>query len=244
VVGRPYTAGLDPFTAAGLDRTLRAYRMRRWTRTGSCKRRENVLISWRRQKVEHASEAFFDAYCGPSEPGSTGLLMLVTRLVDRDLPSPSVAPPPVEATTGRSPSPPSPSWLLRVPVVEDFGDWLLSVTGLTPWRADKGTAQLVGVFQTAFAALGAAVLCVLFVPVVVAWRRGARTGLAVGLWAVLLVVLFWQGLLLTMRLRSVEYPAMGISRGFLYIALPATVPLFLFYLGRTLRRRWRAEHES
>ena len=57
-------------------------------------------------------------------------------------------------------------------------------------------------------------------------------------------LLFWQGLLLTLRLRSVDYPAMGISRGFLYIALPATVPLFLFYLGRTLRRRWRAEHES
>ncbi len=64
--------------------------------------------------------------------------------------------------------------------------------------------------------------------------------------ALVLGVLFWQGLLLTLRLRSVEYPAMGISRGFLYIALPATVPLFLYYLGRALRRRCRrrAEHES
>jgi TRAP-type C4-dicarboxylate transport system permease small subunit len=74
----------------------------------------------------------------------------------------------------------------------------------------------------------------------------ALYALRCGAMATVLGVLFWQGLLLTMRLRSVEYPAMGISRGFLYIALPATVPLFLFYLGRGLRRRWRrrAEHES
>ena len=53
----------------------------------------------------------------------------------------------------------------------------------------------------------------------------------------ILAILFWQGLQLTLRLRSVEYPAMGISRGFLFGALPATTPLFLLYLGRTLWRR-------
>jgi TRAP-type transport system small permease protein len=54
-----------------------------------------------------------------------------------------------------------------------------------------------------------------------------------------LAILFWQGLHLTQRLGSVEYPAMGISRGFLFATLPATAPLFLFYLGRTVWRRQR-----
>ena len=62
--------------------------------------------------------------------------------------------------------------------------------------------------------------------------------------ALVLGVLFWQGLALTLRLSSVEYPAMGISRGFLYVALPATVPLFLFYLCRVLLRRWRRRSEA
>ena len=57
--------------------------------------------------------------------------------------------------------------------------------------------------------------------------------------ALVLGVLFWQGLQLTLRLHSVEYPAMGISRGFLYVSLPATVPLFLYYLVWTLAWRWR-----
>jgi TRAP-type C4-dicarboxylate transport system permease small subunit len=58
--------------------------------------------------------------------------------------------------------------------------------------------------------------------------------------AAVLAILFWQGLQLTLRLGSVEYPAMGISRGFLFATLPATAPLFLLYLGRTLWRRRRA----
>lgn len=54
-----------------------------------------------------------------------------------------------------------------------------------------------------------------------------------------LAILFWQGLHLTLRLASVEYPAMGISRGFLFATLPITAPLFLYYLGRTVWRRQR-----
>jgi TRAP-type C4-dicarboxylate transport system permease small subunit len=63
--------------------------------------------------------------------------------------------------------------------------------------------------------------------------------LRTALMAVILVVLLWEGVQLTLRLGSVEYPAMGISRGFLYIAIPVTAPLFLYYLGRSLRERWR-----
>jgi hypothetical protein len=189
VVGKPYAAGLDPFTAAGLDRTLRAYRMRRWTRTGSCKRRENVLISWRRQKVEHASEAFFDAYCGPSEPGSTGLLMLVTRLVDRDLPAPSVAPPPEPVTAHGPPDPSWTSFLLHVPVLED---WIASFSGLPLLRSNDGVGQLIGTFQVAFVGLGVFMLCVVGVPVLVGMLRGPRAGLAVALWASLVFVVSWQ----------------------------------------------------
>jgi TRAP-type C4-dicarboxylate transport system permease small subunit len=59
-----------------------------------------------------------------------------------------------------------------------------------------------------------------------------------------LAILFWQGLQLTLRLGSVEYPAMGISRGFLFATLPATVPLFLLYLGRTVWRRRRPSGSS
>ena len=59
-----------------------------------------------------------------------------------------------------------------------------------------------------------------------------------------LMILFLQGLHLTQRLGSVEYPAMGISRGFLFATLPATAPLFLFYLGRTVWRHYRANGQA
>jgi len=49
-------------------------------------------------------------------------------------------------------------------------------------------------------------------------------------------LLFAKGIELTSRMASIDYPAMGVSRGFLYVALPATIPLFLLYLLRSARR--------
>ena len=37
-------------------------------------------------------------------------------------------------------------------------------------------------------------------------------------------LLFAKGIELTSRMASIDYPAMGISRGFLYAALPTTIP--------------------
>jgi TRAP-type C4-dicarboxylate transport system permease small subunit len=54
--------------------------------------------------------------------------------------------------------------------------------------------------------------------------------------AAVLVLLFAKGIELTSRMASIDYPAMGISRGFLYAALPVTTPLFLLYLARCVRR--------
>jgi TRAP-type C4-dicarboxylate transport system permease small subunit len=49
-------------------------------------------------------------------------------------------------------------------------------------------------------------------------------------------LLFAKGIELTSRMASIDYPAMGISRGFLYAALPVTIPLFAFYLVGSARR--------
>ena len=46
----------------------------------------------------------------------------------------------------------------------------------------------------------------------------------------LLVLLFWLGLDLAMRMSFVDYPAMGISRSYLFAILPAGAPLILYYL--------------
>ena len=54
--------------------------------------------------------------------------------------------------------------------------------------------------------------------------------------ACVLVLLFAKGIELTSRMASVDYPATAISRGFLYAALPATIPLFLVYLLRSALR--------
>jgi TRAP-type C4-dicarboxylate transport system permease small subunit len=51
-----------------------------------------------------------------------------------------------------------------------------------------------------------------------------------------LALLFWQGLALTQRMSFIEYPAMEISRGYLYAILPVCVPLIVFYLVLTA---WR-----
>lgn len=57
--------------------------------------------------------------------------------------------------------------------------------------------------------------------------------------AVVLGVLFVQGWVLAERFSGVRYPAMGISRGFLYWALPVCVPLIAYYLLRCLLRALR-----
>ena len=57
--------------------------------------------------------------------------------------------------------------------------------------------------------------------------------------AVVLGVLFVQGWVLAERFSGVRYPAMGISRGFLYWALPVCVPLIAYYLLRCLIRAVR-----
>jgi TRAP-type transport system small permease protein len=48
-----------------------------------------------------------------------------------------------------------------------------------------------------------------------------------------LAVLGWQGWLLAQRMSFIEYPAMEISRGFLFAILPVGAPLMLYYLIRT-----------
>lgn len=56
--------------------------------------------------------------------------------------------------------------------------------------------------------------------------------------AILLVIvlLFVEGILLTRKTVALNYPAMEISRGFLYISIPVTTPLMGFYLARTIIR--------
>ena len=54
--------------------------------------------------------------------------------------------------------------------------------------------------------------------------------------AAVLGLLFAKGIELASRMASIDYPAMGISRGFLYAALPVTTPLFALYLLRCARR--------
>lgn len=49
----------------------------------------------------------------------------------------------------------------------------------------------------------------------------------------LLVLLFWLGLDLTLRMSFIDYSAMGISRGFLFATLPVCTPLILYYVGRS-----------
>jgi TRAP-type C4-dicarboxylate transport system permease small subunit len=63
--------------------------------------------------------------------------------------------------------------------------------------------------------------------------------------AITLVVLIWQGWIITNRMAFVEYPAMGISRAFLLSTLPVCMPVVMYYLIRVgiadLRRIRRGE---
>ena len=66
-----------------------------------------------------------------------------------------------------------------------------------------------------------------------------QTGLAIltntALFLVI-VLLFIEGILLTVKTIALKYPAMEISRGFLYISLPVTTPMMGIYLARTIIR--------
>jgi len=56
--------------------------------------------------------------------------------------------------------------------------------------------------------------------------------------AILMVIglLFIEGLALTRKTAGLNYPAMEISRAFLYISIPLTAPLMAVYLMRTIIR--------
>ncbi|MBI4195407.1 MAG: TRAP transporter small permease [Betaproteobacteria bacterium] len=58
--------------------------------------------------------------------------------------------------------------------------------------------------------------------------------------AAVLGVLFWQGLQLTRQMSFIEYPAMEISRGFLFAILPVCAPFMLLYLFTSGIPRLRA----
>ena len=51
-----------------------------------------------------------------------------------------------------------------------------------------------------------------------------------------IVLLFVEGVALTQKTAGLNYPAMEISRGFLYISIPVTTPLMGIYLLRTIIR--------
>lgn len=55
-----------------------------------------------------------------------------------------------------------------------------------------------------------------------------------------LAVVTWQGWLLARRMSFIEYPAMGISRGFLFATLPLAGTLMLYYVARTALADLRA----
>ena len=51
------------------------------------------------------------------------------------------------------------------------------------------------------------------------------------------LVLIWQGVDLSVRMRALEYPAMGVSRSWLYAAAPACFAIGLVYVFAGLRER-------
>ena len=53
------------------------------------------------------------------------------------------------------------------------------------------------------------------------------------------LVLVWQGIDLSLRMRALEYPAMGVSRSWLYAAAPACFAIGLVYVIAGLRERLR-----
>jgi TRAP-type C4-dicarboxylate transport system permease small subunit len=51
-----------------------------------------------------------------------------------------------------------------------------------------------------------------------------------------IVLLFIEGIALTQKTAGLNYPAMEISRAFLYVSIPVTAPLMGIYLLRTIIR--------
>lgn len=51
-----------------------------------------------------------------------------------------------------------------------------------------------------------------------------------------IILLFIEGVALTRKTAGLNYPAMEISRAFLYISIPVTTPLMAIYLLRTIIR--------
>ena len=52
----------------------------------------------------------------------------------------------------------------------------------------------------------------------------------------IILLLFIEGIALTKKTVGLNYPAMEISRGFLYVSIPITAPLMGIYLLRTIIR--------
>jgi TRAP-type transport system small permease protein len=63
--------------------------------------------------------------------------------------------------------------------------------------------------------------------------------LRLGLIAACSAVLIWQGIALSLRTLPLEYPAMGVSRAWLYAAAPACFAVGLVYVLAGLRARLR-----
>lgn len=57
--------------------------------------------------------------------------------------------------------------------------------------------------------------------------------------AAVIAVLFWYGWYLTDRMWFIEYPAMEISRGYLFAILPVCMPLLFVFLVRNAIRAYR-----
>jgi TRAP-type transport system small permease protein len=70
----------------------------------------------------------------------------------------------------------------------------------------------------------------LFARLLPARGQAALFALRVAAMLIVLGLLFWHGLALMRRMSFVEYPAMEISRGFLYAILPVCVPFIALYL--------------
>jgi len=67
--------------------------------------------------------------------------------------------------------------------------------------------------------------------------KRAQTGLAIIMNILILMLLgflFTEGIRLTLKTAGLKYPAMEISRGFLYMSIPTTMPLMGFYLIRII----------
>jgi TRAP-type C4-dicarboxylate transport system permease small subunit len=53
------------------------------------------------------------------------------------------------------------------------------------------------------------------------------------------LVLIWQGVALSVRMLPLEYPAMGVSRSWLYASAPACFAIGLVYVFTGARERLR-----